>query len=707
MRALPTNAAYRFLAHLLTTTYSSWFIVLCLAVGAGYAALLYSAQAPWSRAVNYALAAVRFVVVSFLCYLLLAPFVRTTTTHTEAPTVVLAIDNSQSVSLFTPKPALQQLTGGLPTLAATLRQRGFRVETRTLTQASAAPDSLRFGASRTDLGRLLTDAREANADRNLAAVVLASDGLVNQGQQPQFADYNFPIFGVALGDSVAKRDLRLTDLAYNRVAFSGNRFPLEAEVAYEGYAGGAATVQVLEGGRVLDTRQVALPAGRKRVRTTFQVLAPAPGKRRYVVRVLPQAGEFTALNNARTAFVEIVKGKLRVLLAGAAPHPDLKALRAAILANQNFDLTLAVAGVGAPLPPSASFDVAILHQLPARGGLGQELLARVRAARVPVLYVLGAQSDLEAYNQLGGGLRVQPRGQQTDEVTPLPNPGFARLPLDEDSRQRFAQYPPATVPFGEVALGGGAEAALWQQVGRLPTHKPLLAFGNAAAPVRAATLLAENTWQWRLQEAIAHDDRPEAYDRLVARTLQLLTQNANKKRLDVYATQDAFGTDDDVTLGAETYNAVFERIYDQKISLTLTDSTGRARPFAFSNPADGSPLHLGTLPPGLYRYRATATLGGQAQQASGELLVQNQPVEAQETKADHRLLAQLSGQTGGRLYYPGQLAQLAQDLEKANFKPVISSEDDLKELINVKWLFFALLGLLAVEWVTRKYQGSV
>ncbi|WP_345229197.1 VWA domain-containing protein [Hymenobacter ginsengisoli] len=693
---------------LLSTAYSPWFILLCLAVGAGYAALLYSARAPWSRAVNYTLAALRFVVVSFLCFLLLSPFVKTTTTRTEAPTVVLAVDNSQSIPLFTPGPALGQLTAGLPQLATTLRAKGFRVETRTLTKAITAPDSVRFSANRTDLNKLLTDSREANAERNLAGVVLVSDGIVNQGQEPQFSEFNFPIFSVALGDTIPKKDLRLTDLVYNRVAFSGNKFPLEAEIGYEGYAGGTATVEVREGGRVLESRRLALPNGRRRVRATFQLTAPAPGKRRYEVRVLPQAGEFTALNNSRTAFIEIVKGKLRVLLAGAAPHPDLKALRAAILANNNFDLTLAVASVGQPLPATASFDVAVLHQLPARGGLGQELLARVRAAKVPVLYVLSAQSDYNAYNQLNAGLNVQPRGTQTDEVIPLPNPGFGRLPLDEESRRRLAQYPPVPVPFGELWLSGGAEAALWQQVGRLPTQKPLLVFGGAAgASPRAATLLAENTWQWRLEEAIAHDDRPEAYDRLISRTLQLLTQNANKKRLDVYPSQDVFGTQDDVTLGAETYNAVFERIYDQKITLTLTDSARRARTVTFANAADGSPLHLGPLPAGLYRYQAHATLGGQAQQASGELLVQNQPLEAQESKADHRLLAQLSRRSGGQLYYPSQLDKLAQDLAAKNFKPVLSSEEDLKDLINLKWLFFTLVALLGAEWATRKYQGGV
>ena len=693
---------------MLTTHYSSWFILLCLLVGAGYAALQYSAKAPWSKRLNYGLAALRFAVVSFLCYLLLMPFITTSTTRTEQPTVVLAVDNSQSVELFTPKDVLNQATTGLVRLAEALRSKGFTVETRTLTPTPGRParlDSLRFGAPTTDLDQLLTDTRDAYDGRNLAGVVLVSDGLVNQGRSPAYPDYRFPIYSVGVGDTVAKRDLRLTGLAYNRVAFSGNKFPLEVEIGFEGYAGGVATVELREGTRVLDSRRVALPAGRRRVKTTFQLTAPAPGKRRYALRVLPQPGEFTTLNNARTAFVEIVKGKLRVLLAGAAPHPDIKALRAAILANDNFDLTLALPGM-APLRTGADFDVAILHQLPAQGGLGNEILAQVKAKRSPVLYVIGAQSDLGAYNQLGTGLTILPRGAQTDEVTPLPNPGFARFATDEESARRFAQYPPAPVPFGDLRLGAGAEAALWQRVGRVPTQKPLLVFGGPAE-TRRATLLTDGSWQWRLQEAVAHDDKPEAYDRLVIRTLQLLTQNANKKRLDVYPSQDAFGTQDDVTLGAETYNAVFERLYNQNIDLTLTDEKKQTRRFSFANAEDGSPLRLGPLPAGLYRFQARATLGGQAQQDAGELLVQSQPLEALESKADHNLLAQLSRRSGARLYFPSQFDRLAQDILKANYKPVISSEEDMQDLINLKWIFFVILAFLTVEWAARKYSGSV
>ncbi|MFC7669385.1 hypothetical protein ACFQT0_19985 [Hymenobacter humi] len=189
---------------------------------------------------------------------------------------------------------------------------------------------------------------------------------------------------------------------------------------------------------MLDSRRVTLPAGRRRARAVFQITAPAPGKRRYEVRVVPQPGEFTELNNARTAFIEIVKGKLRVLLAGAAPHPDLKALRAAILANDNFDLTLALPGV-APLRAGADFDVAILHQLPAQGGLGNEILAQVKAKRTPAFYIIGAQSDLPAYNQAWA--RASPSRPEVPKPTKL-----RRCPTPALRVSRPTKKPPGATP---------------------------------------------------------------------------------------------------------------------------------------------------------------------------------------------------------------------------------------------------------------------
>ncbi|WP_243651274.1 VWA domain-containing protein [Hymenobacter gummosus] len=692
---------------MLTTAYSPWFLLLCLLVGAGYAALLYSKKAPWSRAVNLGLAALRFVLVSLLCWLLLGPIFRRQTTTREAPTVVLALDDSRSVPLYsTDSAALRGTLGGLDGLTSRLREAGYQVQLRTLdTAAPARAAQVRFRRGATNLDALLSGVQQDFQGRNLAAVVLASDGLANQGRPPVYADFSYPVYALALGDTLPRRDLRVTDVRYNRVVFAGNRFPVEAEIGYDGFPqGGTATVLLRENGRVLARQQVTLNPQLRLQRTRFTLTATAPGKHRYEVVVEQQPGEFTPLNNVRNAYVEVVKGRLRVLLAGAAPHPDLKALRTALLTNDNFDVTLVLPGL-LPLRAQQDYDVAILHQLPSRFGEGREVLQYVRSRRLPALFVLGPQSDLAAYNALGTGLRLS--GGAGAEVSPVVNPNFTRFSLDADAQARVADYPAVPTAAADAQLGGGTEVVLRQQQGRSRTARPLLVVAGAAGR-RQATLLTDGAWQWRLHEAASSPtEAAPAFDGLVTRLLQLLTQDARRKRLDVYPTQDAFNVSDDVTLGAETYNAVFERVYDQRITLTLTDEQNRPRNFTFTNRENGGPLRLGPLPGGVYRYTARATVAGQAQQDQGELLVQEQQLEAGAAHADHNTLYQLAQRSGGRLYYPQQLAQLEQQLLQAKFKPVLYSQEELKDLIDEPWLLVLLVLLASAEWAIRRYSGSI
>lgn len=692
---------------MLTTAYSPWFLLLCLLVGAGYAALLYSKKAPWSRTVNLGLAALRFVLVSLLCWLLLGPIFRRTVTTREAPTVVLAVDDSRSVPLFSAdSSALRRTLAGLDGLAERLRQAGYAVQLRTLdTTRPAAAAQLRFRQTSTNLDELLTGVQQDFQGRNLAAVVLASDGLANQGRPPAYADFTYPVFPLALGDTLARRDLRVADVRYNRVALAGNRFPVEAEIGYDGFPqSGSATVLLRENGRVLARQQVALNPNRRLQRTQFTLTATAPGKHRYEVVVEQQPGEFTPLNNTRNAYVEVVKGRLRVLLAGSAPHPDLKALRTALLTNDNFDVTLVLPGV-APLRAQQDYDVAILHQLPSRFGDGRDVLQYVRSRRLPALYVLGTQSDLAGYNALGTGLRVAGAGSQ--EVSPVVNPEFARFTLDADAQARVAEYPAVPLAVASAQAGAGTEVILRQKQGSTRTNRPLLTVAGAAGQ-RQATLLTDGSWQWRLHEASANaSEAAPAFDGLITRLLQLLTQDSRRKRLDVYPTQDAVGAADDVTLGVETYNAVFERVYDQRISLTLTDEQNRPRTVSFVNRENGGPLRLGQLPGGVYRYTARATVAGRAQEDRGEILVQEQQLEAAAAHADHNALYQLAQRSGGRLYYPQQLQQLEQQLVQAKFKPVLYAQDELKDLIDEPWLLVLILLLAFGEWAVRRYSGSI
>ena len=689
----------------LSLSASPLWLLVCLLAGLGYAWLLYTKDAPWGRRLNLALAAGRAVVVAVVAFLLLGPVLRYVQNTPEPPTVILAVDDSQSVGLYTDKTVLASLKTGLTGLTDRLRTAGYRVEVRTLDPARRRPplDSVAFRHPTTNLDQLLTGIRSDYENRNLAATILVSDGIVNQGRSPVYEALPFVVHPVAVGDTVPKRDVALSALDYNKVAFAGDRFPLVAEVRNDGFRTGAATVVLTEGAREVSRQTVALDGGKTIQSVTFQVTAAAPGKRRYTVRIEPVGGEFTRLNNTRDAYVDVVKGRVKILLAAASPHPDVNALRAALATNANFQTDLYLPGVKPLKAPD--YDAVILHQLPA-AGVGADVLDLVRQRRLPALFVLGAQTDFGAFNQLGAGLTVVPRGQQLDEVTAAANAGFRKFDLAENLARRVLDYPPATVPFADFRVSPAAEVLLWQRVGRVPTTKPLLLTQTRAGGARTAVLVGENTWQWRLTEAATYANQPEAYDRVINGVVGLLTAADNKQKLRVFPRREELTSADEIVFGVEAYNALYERVYGQTVSVTLTDERNRPRTFSFIN-SEGAPgLPVGSLPAGLYRYAARATVEGRPEQASGELFVRDLQLEALTARADHNLLNQLARRSGGTLYYPAQLAALEKSLLDARFPAVLHADEQLRDLINFRWIFFALLALLTLEWAARKYLGG-
>ncbi len=686
------------------TTYSAWLLPLCLLVGAGYAALLYTRNPPWSNRLNWLLAALRFLVVSFLCFLLLGPVVRYFTNTTEKPAIIFAIDNSESVRLFTDSSALRQARSGLDQISRKLAENGIETAIKSLDAGQVTNlNAVKFDQKSTNLDGLLHNVAETYENRNLAAVVLLSDGIANQGKSPAYSDFPFKLFPVAVGDTVPKKDLSLPALQYNKIAFSGNKFPIVAEIRNDGFGPASATVVLKENGKVLDQKNINLQKNKQVEQVTFSLTAAQPGKKHYEISVQNLPGEFTNVNNTKHAYLEVVKGRLKILLAAAVPHPDIKALKSALESDDNFEVVLYLPGIEAL--KDASYDLAIMHQLPARLPLGNEAVQLVEKKQIPALYIIGSQSDLTAFNKQQSGVFISPRGNQTDEVLPVIKTQFTRFGFAENASQVLSQYPPLTVPFADFRVNAGAEVILEQQIGRLKTNRPLLVVQTGGNRPTGA-LLGEGLWQWRLNEAVAAD-KPANFDKLITDLVQLLTTKQNKKRLNVYPVQDDFLVSEDVRFQSEVYNAIYEKIYGQNITLTLTDEQKKTRTYNFVNGENFSGLTIGNLPGGIYKYTASTTLEGKRVQDSGEFLVSDLALETLSSLANHNLLHQLARKNGSKLYYPTQLQQLEKDLLEADFKNVMYTQESLKDLINLKWLFFAILALVSLEWFLRKYYGSI
>ncbi|MEL6538637.1 MAG: hypothetical protein AAFQ98_24675, partial [Bacteroidota bacterium] len=199
---------------------SPWFILVALLVGLTYALLLYWRRGPWPLSLHRVLTALRFIIVSLLCFLLLGPLLRQIENQFEDPTIVIALDDSSSLAQVTDSTTLLAVENQLSDLGDQLSG-DFKVVYRSLSAPEESEDLNPVGFSHPEspLATLLSDIKADYEGRNLAAVVLASDGIYNQGTSPTFETYAYPIHTLGLGDTLPKRDLNLKAVYYNQIAY--------------------------------------------------------------------------------------------------------------------------------------------------------------------------------------------------------------------------------------------------------------------------------------------------------------------------------------------------------------------------------------------------------------------------------------------------------------------------------------------------------
>lgn len=680
--------------------HSPWWILACLAAGGLYAAILYFRDKFFEKKIKYLLAFLRGIGVAAIAFLLLAPVLRSIRNDAEKPTIVIAIDNSLSMTLSQDSLERAKWLDRLQVIQKKLEDAGAEVALQTLDKENDWK-KLRFRNQSTDLGGILTDIDNDYENRNLDKVLLVSDGIHNQGVSPEFLTLKFPVYTLGIGDTTTRKDLAVQAVFFNKIAYLGNKFPIVAEIKNNGFEERVVNVSLLANGANIASQTLRL---RKEdiSEVDFLVQAKQKGMQRYTIAVEVLEGEWTAQNNARDAIVEVIDGKEKILLLATSPHPDIKALKSMIERNENYSLEVVVAGVGQP--QEDKYDLIIAYQVPDATGAINAVLENFKKRDIPIFYILGANSDLAKFTELNPLVNLRGRSGDVDEIFPQLNPTFVKFNLDAEKLRILSKMPPLQVPYGDYALKTNGEVLLYQNVGRLQTKKPLLAL-LMGKQNKSAVLAGEGIWKWRLEE-YEQTDSNAIIDDFFLKVIQFLSSKEDKRKFRIYTTNNEYLSFENVVFEAEAYNELYEKLANVKVSLSLQNEEGKNFNYSFTITGGTTKFEIANLPKGIYKYAATADILGKTEKATGEFVVKDLQLETLSSTADFTLLRKVAQNTQGKFYTMSQLDNLEKDLLASKKPDLLHTSEELLEIIHLRWLFFALLFLLSVEWFLRKYLGS-
>ena len=686
------------------TSETFFWLLGCLALGTGYAFLLYGSSNQLSRTIRNSLFALRALLIAFMAFLLFAPLAKTITRTVEKPLIIIAQDNSASVLISKTADFNQQsYTDDLKMLERSLSA-DYDVRTYNFSSEIKNGLDLKFDGALTDISSVFKMIDEQFSNRNIGAVILGSDGIYNDGANPQYEskDLRSPVYTIALGDTVAKRDLLISNVNYNNISYLDNQFQVEVSVEAYQSQGSSTILTVSSKSGIVFSKPVSIASNEFRLTVPLTLLADRKGIQQYTIRLAPISNELSAINNSQTIFVEVIDGKQKVLILANSPHPDITALKQSIEINKNYSVKVALA------PDASNADIEeagliILHQLPSINNNARDILKQ--SASKPLLFILGAQSNIPAFSASQSLLGITSKATM-QEVTAGLRTDFYAFTLSEPNRLRIQNFGPLFAPFGNYGLKGPASILMSQKIGKLATEMPLLAFAEDTQR-KIGVLAGEGIWRWRLedfQEHLNHD----AIDELVVKTIQYLSAREDKRKFRVYPSKNAFDENEHIILNAELYNDAFELVNSPDVNISLKSKTGKSYSYVFSRTTNAYNLDAGVLPAGEYSYTASTELGKLKHQAEGQFVLSRQQAEFKQSLANHQLLYAMAEQNGGKMVFPGQIKELS-GLIRANENVKTVSYEDRKyeELINLKLIFFLIVGLLTLEWFTRKRNGEI
>src|SRR5690606_34174101 len=273
----------------------------------------------------------------------------------------------------------------------------------------------------TNISDLFESVKNRFANRNLGAVIVATDGIYNRGSNPRYAvtGINAPVYTVAMGDTIRRKDALIAEVAANRIAFLGNKFPIEARMRADKLEGIKIDYSLLKDNDVVESGSFIPESDQDEKMVRFLLDAQKPGMHRYTIRINPLPDELTLANNQRSVFIDVIDGREKVLILGNAPHPDIAALRNAISSNENYEVN--VAYIHDSQENLRDYNVLFLHGLPSGDG-NVKLIEQMRDSKIPVMVVVTGQSNLASLTDFGA--RINSAKLTFNDVGASVNSGF-------------------------------------------------------------------------------------------------------------------------------------------------------------------------------------------------------------------------------------------------------------------------------------------
>lgn len=676
------------------SNYPWYYTLLCMVAGFVFSAMLYvrdKQNAERSKSLLYGLAILRFLSISLIALLLLDIFIKRLVNETEKPIIILAQDNSSSITAGKDSSELKtEYTKALSNFINAVKDK-YDVKSYQFDSESKLSQSFDFKGKETDISKLFLDIENNYANKNIGAIILATDGIYNKGTNPLYSieKFNAPIYTIALGDTIPLKDIWIQSINHNQVAYLGNSFPVEVIVNAIDLKDKNVNISISNNGKVLKSENLTVNSNSFSKTLNYIHDADKPGVQKYTVSISTLEEDKNKQNNTQSFIIDVIDNREKILILANAPHPDIAAIEQSISSAQTYEVEVALLNdFTKPLKP---YSLIIIHQATL---LPQRISNELKANNQSVFYIGTTSTNQKTLF-----------GNKNNEVEAAFQKDFSLFTLSDELKNYIKDFPAVLCPFKNNTTTNGVNILLSQKIGVVETEYPLLSFTEING-VKTAIFSGDGLWRWRMRDYADHNNH-NLFNELISKTVQYLSVKADKSFFRVF-TKKIINENEALDFTAEVYNQSYELVTEPDVTLVLKDNQNKTYNYTFNKKQTMYSLSAGQFSAGEYSYEAKVKYGDKLYTKSGIVIIKEVVSEKINTVANHQLLYQIAKQSGGKLFYRNQLDQLQKEITASeSIKSITYSHKELTDLVNLKWLFFVILTFLSIEWFLRKYNGKV
>ena len=669
-------------------SYPSYWIILCLTFSILLSYFLYyekdSKRILKKNLVSFLL---RLFSLFFITLLFLEPISKSFVYKKNKPIFLVFVDASKSVSNYDLISQLKEF----------ISNHNKNVDVKTFHFSDKVYDGLpqNYNGKETNINSVFEFVKKKYLRKNVEGLLLISDGIINLGKNPIYNESVniFPVHCVGVGDTSQITDIRIENVNYNPVSFQNSIVTLELLVSADNLLGNNFDAKLISNGKNIQSFNFLVNEKDFYKKIIYKVELDSSGLNQFKFKLDSFENEKIISNNSFDITIDVIESEYKILMLYDHVHPDAITIGKSLESDINVDFK--ILSVSEENIQFSGSDLILFSGVQV---LEKLICEKIKKSEIPLLFLSNNGEDLfkNFFDNISFNLV-----DNFFEVRPSLDTNFSSFKIDRNLINQFKNGPSLSTNYLKISGIKRPDIIFKQNVNGITNDNPLILIERDG--VSKGIILAQNFWRQRMYDYKSNENYLK-FDKFILDVCKSLILSSRKNKISVDYDK-IVGINSKFNLKVKKFNKNFELDNNEDLYFECTNNFGDTIKKKITKNKDYYQLDLSLESIGKYKFKVFSE--DTSSYYSSSFIAEDIDYENKYTKANHKLLKQISEKSNGTFHNYSEFKLLDEFISKKKF--VSKSEIESVNTEDIKkneWILLILLMLIITEILIRRTSGK-